>query len=110
MSNKKIASGPPSRSSTARQRIFNILKATQEPLSAKDISFLAHVSEKDVHIHIDHLRRSAKSGTYRLEMVAAHCLACGFEFAKRERATSPGRCPLCKSSRVNPPLFLLNYL
>ncbi len=103
-----MSSSPPMRNQTARQRILDVLKAADEPLSSKDISSLARVSEKDLFQHLDHLRRSAKGEALRLDMVPAHCMACGFVFAKRERTTRPGRCPLCKSTRVSPALFLLN--
>jgi predicted Zn-ribbon and HTH transcriptional regulator len=37
----------------------------------------------------------------------ARCQVCGFVFKKRDRLTSPGRCPSCRSSRIEEPLFTI---
>ncbi|WP_425514114.1 hypothetical protein [Geobacter grbiciae] len=33
------------------------------------------------------------------------CRACGFVFAKRDRFTPPGRCPVCCNEGIFAPLF-----
>ncbi len=85
---------------TVRQHLSLLLKTG--PLSAKDLSAAAHLPEKDVIHHLGHIRRSAGRG---FVVEPAECLACGFLFEDRRRLSRPGRCPRCRSTRINPPLF-----
>jgi predicted Zn-ribbon and HTH transcriptional regulator len=96
---------PAERLETARQAIAEALRAADEPLSAKDISGQVGLPEKDVYAHLEHLMRSDKGTGHRLRVVPARCKECGFEFVKRDRLTKPGKCPLCASTRIEPPRF-----
>ena len=78
-----------------------------EPLSARDISGALHIPEKEVYGHLEHIRRSIHGSGQTLEITPAECRSCGFLFAKRDRLTSPGRCPVCRSEAVYEPLFAL---
>ena len=97
----KSAAPPPARTATPRQALLECLD--EHPLSAKELSGLAGLSEKDVYLHLEHLQRSHPE----LKVEAASCLKCGFHFEKRGKLTKPGRCPLCKATRINPPRFSL---
>ena len=48
--------------------------------------------------------RSLRRGPVRLVTTPPECLACGFSFRKRrrERFSTPGRCPVCRSERIAP--------
>lgn len=95
---------PGERDQTPRQAIIDALLGRE--LTAKDLSAEVRASEKDVIGHLEHIRRSLRDETGRRFVVTpARCLECGFSFGKRERLSAPGRCPLCKSERVEPPLF-----
>lgn len=85
---------------TIRQHLSLLLKSG--PHTARDLSAAAHLSEKDVIVHLDHIRRSA-GRSFVIE--PAECLACGFVFEDRRRLSRPGKCPRCRSTRINPPLF-----
>jgi predicted Zn-ribbon and HTH transcriptional regulator len=65
----------------------------------------AGVSERDLPRHLEHLRKSLRQEGLRLAVSPAKCLGCGFVFAKRDRLSKPGRCPVCKGTRVAGPEF-----
>jgi len=79
----------------------------REPLSARDISGSLHIPEKEVYDHLEHIRRSIHGSGLLLEITPAECRACGFVFAKRDRLTPPGKCPVCRSEALFEPLFAL---
>ena len=90
---------------TLRRAISELI--LDRPLSAREISVQAHIMEKDVYGHLDHIRHSLHAGSSHLEVTPAECRACGFVFAKRERLTAPGRCPICRSETIFEPLFAI---
>lgn len=49
-----------------------------------------------------HLERSLRRGPRRLRVTPAACIACGFAFRKRERFSTPSRCPVCRAERIAP--------
>ena len=88
---------------TTRQAIIALL--TEGPVSAKDISIAVHLPEKEVSSHLAHIRRSLHAFGGVLAITPAECRACGFVFAKRDRMTPPGKCPVCRSEAIDDPLF-----
>ncbi len=97
---------PPARGSTVRGALEAALASAPEGgLTAKDLSGLVGISEKDVAGHLEHLERSLKAQGARLEVLPATCLACGFTFKERRRFTRPGACPECRATRIDPPAF-----
>ena len=78
-----------------------------QPLSALEISGQAHIAEKDVYSHLEHIRQSLHAAGMHLEMTPAECRSCGFVFAKRDRLTPPGKCPICHSETIFEPLFAI---
>ena len=89
---------------TVRQMILSVLVA-QGPLSAKEISGLIRISEKEVYAHLAHIQKSLQQGKERLIITPACCRDCGFRFVKRERLVKPGHCPRCKGTYIEEPLF-----
>jgi transcriptional regulator len=88
---------------TVRRLIMTELE--QGPLSARDISGLVGIPEKEVAGHLDHIRQSLHRTGGRLVLQPAECSKCGFVFDKRDRLTRPSRCPVCKSESLHSPLF-----
>jgi transcriptional regulator len=74
-------------------------------LTARDISARLSLREKDVYHHLEHIRHSIHGKGETLQVTAAECRTCGFVFAKRERLTPPGKCPLCRGEAISDPLF-----
>jgi predicted Zn-ribbon and HTH transcriptional regulator len=86
---------------TLRKEIAQALE--QEPLDLREISQLFRIREREV---LDHLRHSSRSAhPKRLAMEPAQCKRCGFAFKKRERLSTPSRCPICKSESISPPRY-----
>ena len=96
---------PRSAHDTVRHDITALLR--EGALSAKDISFGVHIPEKEVYGHLEHIRRSIHASGEQLEVTPAECCACGFVFAKRERLTPPGKCPVCRQENIFDPLYAI---
>ncbi len=73
--------------------------------TARDLSTVAGIREKDVTDHLEHLARSLPHDGERLVVEPASCIACNYRFSDRGRLTRPGACPKCRSTRIDPPVF-----
>jgi predicted Zn-ribbon and HTH transcriptional regulator len=93
----------------ARETIRHMImvELEQGPLSARDISGIVGIPEKEVAGHLEHIRQTLHYAGRKLEITPAECTKCGFVFDKRERLTRPSRCPVCKSESLHAPLFSL---
>lgn len=89
---------------TLRQAIRELL--LEQPLSALELSRRLGLPEKEVLEHLAHLARAPGAGLEFL-MEPPVCKLCGFTFAKRERLTTPSRCPRCRGQSVRRPRFAL---
>ena len=94
---------PVERSETLRQGLLRHLE--QSPCTARDLSELLGVKEREIPSHLEHLERTLRRSGKRLAVRPAECLGCGFVFRKRTRLTKPGACPSCRGQRIEPPLF-----
>ncbi|MEJ2470537.1 MAG: transcriptional regulator [Desulfuromonadales bacterium] len=94
---------PAERLETPRERLLQELTST--PQSARALSQRAGLSERDVFRHLFHLQKSLKTQKQKLVVTPAGCLDCNFTFHKRARLTPPGKCPVCRSTHLSPPLF-----
>jgi predicted Zn-ribbon and HTH transcriptional regulator len=74
-------------------------------MTARDLSQTLGIREKEVYEHLAHITRSVSGQGKRLRILPFRCLACGFVFAERKRFTRPGRCPNCKKSHVEIPVY-----
>ena len=95
--------GPAARGETVRESIRQALRAS--PATARDLSTIVGVRERDVADHLEHLARSSGPRGERLVVEPATCVACGFQFRDRARLGKPGACPSCRSTRIDPPVF-----
>jgi len=76
-------------------------------MTSRDLSRELRISESEILKHLPHIARSVNSSRKRLVMMPPVCLSCGFRFKKRERMSSPSRCPLCKGEHITEPLFTI---
>ena len=90
---------------TTRHALMALL--LEGPMSAKEISAAVSLPEKEVASHLEHIRHSLQATGALLVVEPAECRSCGFVFAKRERMTSPGKCPLCREEAISDPLFCI---
>lgn len=91
---------------TVRQQMIDLLR--RETLTARDISQTLGVREKAVVEHLPHLERSVAAKGWKLIILPFGCLDCGFIFKERTRFSRPGRCPKCKSTHVETPMFRID--
>ena len=87
-------------SPTIRQTIAILLE--QKHSSAIELAQALCLTPKEVQEHLEHLSGSLKN---RFLVEPACCRDCGFVFKKRDRLDPPGRCPRCRSQRVEGPWF-----
>jgi transcriptional regulator len=90
---------------TTRQRIIHLL--SEEESTARDISKRLGIREKEVYEHLAHISRTMTARGKRLKIAPFACLSCGHVFRERGRFTRPSRCPLCKYSRIEMPVYKL---
>lgn len=95
---------PQERGETSREALRRALR-DGGPATARELSQVAGIREKDVAQHLEHLARSLAHRGERLVVEPASCLACGYAFRDRTRLTRPGACPSCRSTRIDPPAF-----
>ncbi len=99
---------PVERCETIRQYIIALLQ--NDTFSAKEISGYLRITEKDVYDHLEHIRKTMNKGGYHLVVEPAVCDKCGFTFRKRGKLSRPGKCPICHSNLIIPPMFsVLKY-
>jgi len=74
-------------------------------LSARDLSRYLGIREKEVYAHLGHIARSIEAQGKKVVIRPSRCHNCGYIFSDRRRFTRPGRCPRCKDTRLETPLF-----
>lgn len=94
---------PFDRKETIRKGIISALK--EKTLSAKVLSGILRVSEKEVYDHLEHIQKTIERSENTLLVTPAECRKCGFVFKKREKLKKPGRCPECRNESIEEPLF-----
>lgn len=90
---------------TIRQQIVTLLETGER--TPRDLAVLLGIEERELAADLPHVVRSLRAARRRLQVRPAECLACGFVFRDRRRLTTPGRCPRCRSNRIDPPAFHL---
>jgi predicted Zn-ribbon and HTH transcriptional regulator len=98
---------PREQNQTLRQSILDCLE--EGPATARELSALVRIREKDVGPHLEHLGKSLRRSGKQLVIEPAECLQCGFRFEKRRRFTKPSACPRCRCQRIDPPVFRLAH-
>jgi predicted Zn-ribbon and HTH transcriptional regulator len=88
---------------TKRQEMIDVLY--QGEMCARDLSQALGIREKEVYEHLPHIARSLIPQKKRLIILPFRCLACGHVFEERKRFTRPGRCPHCKKSHIEWPMY-----
>jgi transcriptional regulator len=89
---------------TARQSIKELLLAG--PRSSLELSQMLSLPEKEILEHLAHIARAPGAG-HQFLIIPAACKHCGFVFKKRERLTTPSRCPICHHESISRPRFQL---
>lgn len=88
---------------TVRQAIVSLLSEGQ--FTARAVSGVLGVSEKEVYEHLAHVSRSVRYMKKKLSVIPARCLECGYVFEDRNRFTPPARCPRCRGEHIHDPEY-----
>ena len=80
-----------------RRQIIELL--SHEPRSASSIAREMGLRRGEIEDDLRHALRSAAAAGHRIEVIPARCKDCGFTFTP-DRLAKPGRCPVCKGSRL----------
>ncbi|MEW6266419.1 MAG: transcriptional regulator [Thermodesulfobacteriota bacterium] len=88
---------------TIRQRMTATLE--DGDFSARDLSRLLGIKEREVYDHLAHIAHSAAGRNRKLKVTPPLCLSCGYTFKDRRRLTRPGRCPRCQDTHIQDPLY-----
>ena len=70
------------------------------PLTARELAALMKMKIADVIDDLEHVRRSRGRD---FKITPAYCVACDHTFTKRDKLTTPTRCPRCRAQRVEGP-------
>ncbi len=94
---------PTDRVETIRHGIISAIDG--QACSAREISAIVGIPEKEVCGHLAHIQKTVgkKGGT--VKVTAAECKKCGFVFKKRAKLKKPGRCPVCRGESIRAPFF-----
>jgi predicted Zn-ribbon and HTH transcriptional regulator len=85
---------------TRRQELVAVLARGE--LSFEELRRELQMRVRELDDDLAHLERSLRRGPRRLRVKPAECIACGFAFRKRERFSTPSRCPVCRAERIAP--------
>lgn len=88
---------------TIRQQIMHLL--LEDAMTALDLSQAVGIAEKEVYRHLVHVEKTVAGQGHKLVLRPCTCQACGYTFHDRRRLTRPGRCPRCRQSRMDHPVF-----
>ncbi|MBW2019254.1 MAG: transcriptional regulator [Deltaproteobacteria bacterium] len=88
---------------TIRQQMITLLSKAM--CSARDLSQMLGIQEKEVYGHLPHIARSVASQKQQLVIRPSRCLVCGYVFDNRKRFARPSRCPCCKKERIDEPRY-----
>lgn len=88
---------------TIRQQIIELL--TDKEMDAKQISKAIRIREKEVYDHLDHIAQSVNAKKMKLIIHPSRCQKCAYVFNHRKKFKRPSRCPMCKSTWLEDPIY-----
>jgi predicted Zn-ribbon and HTH transcriptional regulator len=80
-----------------RRHLLELL--SHEPRSVSSLARELGIARGDVEAHLRHLLRSARASGHAVEIAPARCRSCDFVFGA-DKLVKPGRCPVCKGTRL----------
>jgi len=94
-----------SHSQTIRQKMFLLLN--EKDMTAREISQAIGIREREVYEHLPHIARSAAAQKRKVTVLPFGCMSCGYVFEERSRFTRPSRCPRCRKTHLETPVYRL---
>lgn len=102
MTHRDLPSRNPPASETVRRQI--IVELENQMMTARDLSKILRVTEKEILGHLEHVAKSVRPPK-RLIIEPSLCNKCRFTFSDRRKFSSPSRCPRCRHEGISPPAF-----
>jgi Predicted transcriptional regulator containing an HTH domain fused to a Zn-ribbon len=96
---------PPADAMTRRQRLADILDVEGRSVEALAAEF--RTTPRDVEADLRSLEKTLRHEGKRLVVQPARCGKCGFVFEDRSdrRFTTPGKCPKCRATHIQPAIL-----
>ena len=88
---------------TIRQQMIALLK--QGLMDHRELSQALGIREKEVADHLPHVAKSVAAQGMTWQVTPAYCESCRYTFKDRKRLTRPGKCPRCRTPRIQGPWF-----
>ena len=88
---------------TTRQQMIVLL--SENDMNARDLSQAMGIREKEVYEHLPHIARSVAAQRKKVIIRPSTCLTCGYVFKDRRRFTRPSRCPRCRKTHLQEPMY-----
>lgn len=88
---------------TIRRQMIELL--SENEMTDRDLSQALGIPEKDVYEHLSHISRTLAPMRKKIRITPVRCLTCGYVFSNRKRWSRPGRCPKCKDSHLQRPVY-----
>jgi len=102
---KRVSMEKETPSQTVRQKI--VLLLNDKEMTAREISQAVSIREREVYEHLPHIALSALAQKRKLAVLPFRCMSCGYVFEQRKRFTRPSRCPRCKKTHLETPVYRL---
>ena len=100
-----LLGGHEERPLSVRQRMLALL--SEREMTARELSQALGIREREVFDHLSHVARTVAAQGGRVTVLPVLCLSCGWVFEERKRFTRPSRCPRCKKSHLETPVYRL---
>ena len=91
---------------TIRQRMIAALH--DKAMNLRELSQHLGIPEKEAALHLPHIAKSATARKMKWQIQPAYCENCDYSFKDRRRLNPPGKCPHCRSSRIQGPWYRIN--
>ncbi|GAB4336052.1 MAG: transcriptional regulator [Desulfobulbaceae bacterium] len=88
---------------TIRQQMIDLLE--EQEMNVRDLSQELHIMEEEVYDHLAHIERTLSREGKQIRVEPFQCLSCGYRFEDRRKWTRPGRCPVCRKSRIRQAVY-----
>ena len=92
---------PEARSETLRQELIAMLKESRHTVGS--LSQAVRKQQAEVLEHLVHMQKAEQ-----LVIEPAECLKCGYVFNDRKRIKKPSKCPKCKGTYIEEPLYVIS--
>jgi predicted Zn-ribbon and HTH transcriptional regulator len=89
---------------TLRKTLLEMLTV---PRTASSLVRELGLKRGDIDEDLRHLIRSARAAGHAVVVEPARCKACGFIFSE-DKLDKPGKCPVCRATRVYEPLIRID--